>query len=451
MLTVAFDRQIDPVIELLELQLGRLQCPQQESLVQLAVAISEIPALAWLQAQRGFPKIHWHSRDGSHEVSAVGSIDQWWLTESQAKRANWQRLCLGEVTAEWRYYGGHGFNPADPRVTAQGGNRLHLPQWEYRRIGESSCLIFNLRLQPNRYQQQLSQAKQDLQQLRAVAPLSPQPLTILSQQHTPNYQDWQQRVLELTSDEQQARTSKVVLCRETRLDTEQLANPWSLLDSWQAQQHGCYRFGIQVDEQQAFFGCSPERLFLRKQDKLYTEALAGTCARGQDQQQDHILAGQLLMDRKNIYENQLVADDIEQQLTPLASQIDIEPEPHLVPLAQVSHLCRIISARLRPDISEQALLQALHPTAAVGGLPRQAAQAYLAQHEAVNRGWYAGVFGMIGEQRSEFCVTIRSMVQQGQQLQLYTGAGIVAGSEPTTEWHELNSKLKSAMSVVQPA
>ncbi|MBW8192220.1 isochorismate synthase [Neiella marina] len=449
MLTVAFDCPADPVIEQLQAQLDQLTCPTRDSLVQLSVPVATMPALAWLQAQTNFPKMYWSSRDGNLEASAVGSIDQWWLDQTEAKRAQWPRLYVGEVAAEWRYYGGHGFQPDDAHVSELGGNRLHLAQWEYRRDDEKSWLIFNLLLQPSRYQQQLVQARKALLQLKAAQPIPPQQLTIDQQQHSPNYDHWQQRVLQLTSPAQQQRTSKVVLCRETTLQVAQLANPWGLLDSWQAQQHGCYQFGMQVAADKAFFGCSPERLFLRKKYQLYTEALAGTCARGQNQQHDHILAGQLLNDRKNIYENQLVADDIELQLAGLSQQIDIEPEPHLVPLAQVSHLCRIISARLNPQVTELELLNALHPTAAVGGLPRQSALHYLAQHENVARSWYAGVFGMIGEDRSEFCVTIRSMEQDGQQLRLFTGAGIVAGSDPRTEWHELNSKLKSAMSAVQ--
>ena len=446
--TLALTTPLEEAIDQLSQQLAGLAAPAQPSLYQLSYPLPALPALSWLQAQHEFPKLYWQSRNRQQEAALSGAIDTWWLTEKQSSKQHWPRFSQAP-DLEWRYYGGHGFTLGDPLVTELGGNRMYLPKVEYRREAGQHWLLFYLALQPEQWRAQLDKAQYDLNQLAEPKGFFPQDLQITQQQHVPDYARWTELVAQLTTQEQLQHTPKVVLCRETILTTSQPANSWQLLRDWQDQQPNCYQFGIQTDPQQAFFGCSPERLFLRSQDHLFTEALAGTCSKGDTPEQSARFAEHLLQDRKNIHENELVADDIQQQLRPLTQTIQLESNAHLVELSQLNHLCRDIEAQLKPHVSEHDLLGALHPTAAIGGLPRTLAQQFLAHHEDVDRGWYAGAFGMIGQQHSEFCVTIRSIQQCQNKLSLFTGAGIVAGSEPCTEWHELNSKLASAMAVIQ--
>nr|WP_285817823.1 isochorismate synthase [Echinimonas agarilytica] len=407
--------------------------------------------MPWLNEQVEFPKLYWQSRDHQTEAAISGSVDTWWLDQACANKATWRRHQTHSEQLDWRYYGGHGFTLGDPRVTEMGGNRLYLPKHEFRRQGDQHWLLFYVAIEPSQWRAQIRKAQAELNNLKAPAPLRAPTLSVSQQEHQPDYSGWEQLVENLTQAQQQLEIPKVVLCRETKLTTEHSPNCWQLLQTWQRQQPHCYHFGIQTNEHSSFFGCSPERLFHRQQQHLQTEALAGTCSRHQDAAQTARMADQLMQDQKNILENRLVADDIQQQLTPLTEHLSIESPAHLVELTQVSHLCRDIHAQLKANVSDQDLLQALHPTAAVGGLPRQSAQQYLIKHEPVKRGWYAGVFGMVGDESSEYCVTIRSIQQHNRELSLYTGAGIVEGSEPCSEWHELNSKLASAMAVVQPA
>ncbi len=451
MQTVALITPLDEAIDQLSRLCERLSQPAQPTLVQLSTEISVIPPLQWLNAQQQFPKLYWHSRDHQTEAAIAGTTDQWWLNQPTAEKQDWQRLSQNSqsVAVEWRYYGGQGFTPNDPLVRELGGNRLYLPKIEYRRQHNQYLLIFYFELLPDLWQEQLAKAQHELSELAEPMPFVADTLAIDKHQHQPDFQQWQQLVKQVTTESQLSETPKVVLCRETQLTTHQPVNCWQLLRDWQGLQPSCYQFGIQVDRTHSFFGCSPERLFLRQQQLLTSEALAGTCSKGKTDQQQQLFNSQLLQDEKNIHENALVVEDIRTQLEPLCLSVSSEAEPKLVQLNQLTHLCREISAQLKPDVSEMELLKALHPTAAVGGLPRANALQFLQQFEPVNRGWYAGAFGMVGEQQSEFCVTIRSIQQQDQQLGLFAGAGIVAGSEPYAEWHELNSKLASAMAVLQ--
>lgn len=453
MQTLALATPLEEAIDQLSQQLAGLPAPLTPTLVQLSTPVPTFPAFTWLDAQTHFPKLYWQSRDGEHETASSGCVDTWWLKEAQAPKRGWQRLTADNSAQndalDWRYYGGHGFTPGDPKVSEMGGNCLYLPKFEYRRQHGRHWLIFYLALKPEQWQSQIKEAQQELSLLAEPKPFAAKPLSIESQRHLPDYETWASLVKQVTGDQQLQQTPKVVLCRETRLQTAEVANGWQLLRDWQGQQPNCYQFGIQISQEQSFFGCSPERLFKRQDEYVQTEALAGTCSKGKTPEQSAKFAQQLLQDPKNIHENELVADDILKQLRTLTKTVQLESNAHLVELRQVNHLCRDIQGELRLGVSEGDILKALHPTAAIGGLPRAEAKTFIEQNEGVSRGWYAGAFGMIGDLESEFCVTIRSVQQQGQQLSLYAGAGIVAGSEPYAEWHELNSKLASAMAVMQ--
>lgn len=435
-------------LERLSLLLSQLQQPVTSSLVQLVVRIDSLPMLDWLKAQPTYPKLYWQNRQATQEVAAIGVVDNWWLSQAQADKADWLRLTMGDTAAELRYYGGQGFRPDDPHVTELGGNRLYLPRIEIRREQNQWLLLVNLALQPDDFNEQIQLAQQALAELADPIACQPPQAHIESNQHLPEYEEWARLVTRTTQPEQLTINPKVVLCRETRLQLKSAISCWDMLSVWQAQQAGCFHFAIESAPEQAFFGCPPERLFLREGERLSTEAIAGTCPRSWDPEQDSELAQRLLKDGKNLHENQLVIDDIYNQLAPLAESVEVTQQPEILVLSAVQHLKSPISATLTHGVSDCQLLQALHPTAAIGGLPRKSAADYIYQHEPVERGWYAGAFGMIGEQHSEFCVTIRSVQQRNTQLSIYAGAGIVAGSRPQSEWHELNSKLAGAMGVI---
>jgi isochorismate synthase EntC len=88
----------------------------------------------------------------------------------------------------------------------------------------------------------------------------------------------------------------------------------------------------------------------------------------------------------------------------------------------------------------------MHPTPAVGGAPRRAALEWLEEHEALERGWYAGPVGFVdAEGGGEFSVALRSALLRADTARLYAGAGIVSGSEPAAELRETQLKLRAML------
>jgi menaquinone-specific isochorismate synthase len=118
--------------------------------------------------------------------------------------------------------------------------------------------------------------------------------------------------------------------------------------------------------------------------------------------------------------------------------------PGLLRLPHIQHLHTPICADVPRHVSPLALVEALHPTPAVAGVPTQTACDLIQQEEPCDRGLYAAPFGWVDPYgNSEFIVGIRSALIQGNQARLYAGAGIVDGSDPARELAEVQLKLQA--------
>ena len=191
----------------------------------------------------------------------------------------------------------------------------------------------------------------------------------------------------------------------------------------------------------AFLGASPERLFRRDGRSVESEAVAGTRPRGVSSADDEGLRDDLLHSAKDRSEHTYVSKGIGEALAPLCEELEIEDGVSEMKLARGRHLRSRVRGTLRDGVTDAALLDALHPTPAVGGHPRDEALERYRDLEPFDRGWYAGPVGWIGAEASEFAVGIRSGLVRGRTLALFSGAGIVAGSVPDEEWAEIEQKI----------
>ncbi|MDO7698632.1 MAG: chorismate-binding protein, partial [Schleiferiaceae bacterium] len=113
----------------------------------------------------------------------------------------------------------------------------------------------------------------------------------------------------------------------------------------------------------------------------------------------------------------------------------------------VEHLCSWIEAAFDHKKAPQ-LASALHPTPAIGGLPRAQALAFLKEHEGYDRSWYSGYFGWKDDDRYAFFVNLRCMEIGSDGMQCYAGGGITSRSEPRAEWLETAAKLQTLEQVI---
>jgi menaquinone-specific isochorismate synthase len=195
-----------------------------------------------------------------------------------------------------------------------------------------------------------------------------------------------------------------------------------------------------------FLGASPERLIFLEGNRFSTEALAGTIARSAD---DDAQKKALLASEKNRHEHQVVVDGIRSALAPYSKGIDIVATPSVRTLGRVHHLATPIVGHVDESVHVLSLVNALHPTPAVSGLPQRAASSWLRDHEKFERGWYAAPVGWFDDQGDgTFAVAIRSALIDENRAWIFAGAGIVEGSEPDAEFRETQLKQKTILAAL---
>jgi isochorismate synthase len=249
---------------------------------------------------------------------------------------------------------------------------------------------------------------------------------------------------------------KVVLSRPLRVELTGVLDLSTVLRALRAGEPMCTVFAMPVPTG-TFFGASPELLVARQGRRVTCHPLAGTVARGTTARADADAQRRLAASDKERDEHRYVVDDVVGALGPFCEELTVPPEPSLVAFRSVAHLGTRITGRLTRPVPVLELLERLHPTPAVGGTPRDAALAAIAEGEPDDRGYWAGPVGWTdagGE--GEWVIGIRSALAgsaaapRRQDLVVRAGAGIVAGSDPDAEAAETNVKLATVLDTVLP-
>lgn len=263
---------------------------------------------------------------------------------------------------------------------------------------------------------------------------------------------WTSRVEQVTERIASSSLRKAVLAQALDLDLETDLPLEYVLDALETAYPDSYKFafhgsspdspGSESETPPFFFGASPETLVKKVGPEVSTEALAGTVDRGETPKAEERNAEQLQADPKIQEEHALVVDRIEHQLSAIGDTVHTG-ERSVRKLPTVQHLKTPLSTRVEQDVHVLDIVEALHPTPAVGGMPIDAAKAVIHDLESIERGWYAAPVGWIDERGDgTFAVAIRSALSTGDRATLFAGNGIVADSDPSTEWNEVTMKFR---------
>ncbi|XP_008453181.1 isochorismate synthase 2, chloroplastic isoform X2 [Cucumis melo] len=213
----------------------------------------------------------------------------------------------------------------------------------------------------------------------------PPQIPILSYTHVPGKTFWERAVDRALQeiDGSNSELTKVVLARSTQIVTGVDIDPVTCIACFQKEGNNSYQFCVQPSNAHAFIG------------------------------------------------NTAVCD-----------AVVVEPYKSVRKLPRIQHLYAQLTGRLRSEEDEFEILSMLHPTPAVCGWPTEEARDFIAETEVFDRGMYAGPVGWFGGGESEFAVGIRSaLVKRGLGALIYAGTGIVKGSNPSSEWDELELKI----------
>ncbi|EMA68251.1 isochorismate synthase [Halorubrum aidingense JCM 13560] len=280
---------------------------------------------------------------------------------------------------------------------------------------------------------------------RAADPETPRPPRpgITESRRTTSRAAWRDSVEAAVGRIRGGDLQKVVLAQALEADLAADFPHAATLDRLAEKYPDCHRYYFEPDaDGSAFFGATPERLVALRGRTVETDALAGTTGRGETPAEDEWLARELLDDDKNVHEHELVADTVREQLEPFAASISAG-ERRVRRLATVQHLHTPITAELNAERHVLELVEALHPTPAVGGLPPDRALETIRETEPFDRGWYAAPVGWIDAAgNGAFAVAIRSAVATPRRATLFAGVGLVADSDPDREWDEIQLKYR---------
>jgi len=258
-------------------------------------------------------------------------------------------------------------------------------------------------------------------------------------------EDWKGAVFTAAQKIRQGTLQKVVLARQVCMRQEGRINPTLALNRMRQGFGECTLFAF-LENEACFLGATPEPLVsLYDGSHVSISCLAGSAGRGLGCEEDLRLKERLLSDRKNRLEHALVVDAIKKALAPLCSEITLPPYPSLVCIRNIQHLHTLVLGILeRKRANVLDLIGLLHPTPAVGGLPKEKALLLIRALEGFDRGWYSGPVGWVdGSGDGEMFVAIRSALLSGDEALLYAGCGIMADSDPEAEFEESRLKLEA--------
>lgn len=235
---------------------------------------------------------------------------------------------------------------------------------------------------------------------------------------------------------------KVVIARSLALQFKEAVTSPQILSHVVHEQPESYLFGLEHGSM-LFFGASPERLVKVDNGKAFSSCVAGSIKRGKTAEEDEALGQSLLNDTKNRGEHHYVVEMISQTFDKNCTEVKLPKQPKLLKIRDIQHLYTPVEGTLAREATILQLVKHLHPTPALGGVPRKEAMEIIRQYEPMNRGLYAAPIGWLdADGNGEFAVAIRSAALIENNAYLYAGGGIVADSEPILEYEETLVKFR---------
>ena len=260
--------------------------------------------------------------------------------------------------------------------------------------------------------------------------------------HSPSRSRWTDEIEAIRAGIGQGAFQKIVAAGSSRVELAAPFETTAVLRRLSQGLRASTRFAF-CRPSSTFLGATPERLVTRRGRSITTEALAGSIASGSSG------AERLLHSGKDLREHQLVVDEIARRLRPLCDALRVSPRPRVRELRDVLHLLTPVTGTLAEPLHVLALVEELHPTPAVGGVPTEVAMRWISEHEESGRGWYAapvGWFDAAGD--GDFAVALRSCVLRGSEAFLFAGAGIVRDSDPELEYTETELKKQALLTAL---
>lgn len=259
--------------------------------------------------------------------------------------------------------------------------------------------------------------------------------------------DWMAAVAAGVAEIRTGRLEKLVLARDVVATVPEGVNAAEVLRQLAVRYRECWTYGVD-----GLVGATPEMLIQVEGRTAQARVLAGTLDRRDALGEaglpldyaERVLAGS----EKQRHEHEIAIQSLTTQLAPFSEAMNAHSEPFILELPNVWHLASDVKAELTEVEGHVptclALINALHPTAAVCGTPTQVAGALIRKLEHLDRGPYAGPVGWLDAAgNGEWGIALRgAVIESPNTVRLYAGCGIVEGSHPEAELAETWAKFR---------
>jgi menaquinone-specific isochorismate synthase len=242
-------------------------------------------------------------------------------------------------------------------------------------------------------------------------------------------------------------TITVVLARDLNGATSDQIDPRSILRNLATEYSSTWCFSIA-----GLVGATPELLLRLNRAMVTSRVLAGTISRTGDDEKDLALAASLARSSKDLEEHMYAVRSVAESLAPFCTSTNVPDSPFVLHLANVMHLATDVTGAISEfpqHVDTFSILEKLHPSAAVCGTPTEMAAKVIADLERMPRGRYAGPVGWIDARGDgELGIALRCGQISKNEIRLFAGCGIVAGSDPQRELAESQAKFAPMMSAL---
>lgn len=196
---------------------------------------------------------------------------------------------------------------------------------------------------------------------------------------------------------------------------------------------------------------SPERMFRKTGDRLTTSPIKGTIASGQTEIERAENRARLLSSEKDRAELMMIVDLLRNDLGRIArtGSVTVDRLMGTETYSTLIHLVSDISCRLEKDISIRQVFESITPGGSITGAPKRRAVEIIQSLETVDRSVYTGCIGVMHKDTAEFSIAIRTVTHHDDIYRIHAGGGIVADSDPLSEYDEMMLKAENLIKAVK--
>ena len=238
-----------------------------------------------------------------------------------------------------------------------------------------------------------------------------------------------------------------------RLEATAAVAPFDVYRALRVLNPSPYMFYLRFPDR-AVAGSSPEILVRTMGGRVALRPIAGTRPRGADRAEDESMERELLASEKDRAEHVMLVDLGRNDLGRIAAigSVKVTELLRVERYSHVMHLVSHVEAELKKGLGPFDVLRACFPAGTVTGAPKKRAMEIIESLEPARRGAYAGAMGYLDfHGNADFCITIRTATLEGGRIHLGVGAGIVADSDPESEWQETRNKGRAVEEAVRLA